>query len=210
MTLLALLRHAETAWSAEGRVQGRTDIPLGPAGHAALSGKQLPAEAAGFQVVSSPLVRCTETARALGLRGVRLEPRIAEMSWGLWEGRRLSELRRELGGTMQANEARGLDFTPPQGESPRQVLLRIQPWLAEVAAQGAPTLAVSHRGVIRVVLASACAWDMLGKPPARLDWNALHLFELTAAGQARVVRLNVPLVAAPVVVSAAHGSIQPV
>lgn len=206
MTLLAMLRHAETAWSAEGRIQGRTDVPLASAARVALAGQQLPGEVAGFQAVSSPLVRCIETAQVLGLRDVVLEPRIAEMSWGLWEGRRLSELRLELGQAMQANEARGLDFTPPHGESPRQVLLRVQPWLAEIAARGLPTLAVSHRGVIRVLFASACAWDMLGKPPAKLQWNALHLFHLDAAGRPRTVRLNVPLTAAPVVMPAAPGA----
>ena len=44
-----------------------------------------------------------------------------------------------------------------------------------------PTLAVTHRGVIRAILAEATGWDMRGKPPARLDWDAVHLFMLDAA-----------------------------
>lgn len=198
MTLLALLRHGETDWSAEGRIQGRTDVPLSAAGRSALAAKCLPADWSGLHVVSSPLLRCTGTVQALQLEQAAVEPRIAEMSWGLWEGRRLAELRLEFGEAMQTNEARGLDFTPPQGESPRQVLLRVRPWLVEVAAGGAPTLAVSHRGVIRAIFAAASGWDMLGKPPAKLDWAALQLFVLDAVGQPGVLRLNVPLETLPV------------
>jgi probable phosphoglycerate mutase len=67
----------------------------------------------------------------------------------------------------------------------------VQPWLQEVAAAGAPTLAVTHRGVIRAVLAAASGWDMRGAPPAKLDWQAVHLFVLDARGKPRVERLNV-------------------
>jgi probable phosphoglycerate mutase len=115
------------------------------------------------------------------------------MSWGQWEGRRLPELRAELGAEMAENEARGWDFMAPDGESPRLVWQRVQPWLAERAAQRQPTLAVTHRGVIRVIFAQAMGWDMLGKPPAKLDWGALHLFTLDDDGRPAVERLNVPL-----------------
>ena len=193
MTLLVMLRHGQTQWSQERRIQGRTDVPLNDAGRAAMAGRRLAEGFGALHVASSPLRRCVETAQILGLRNVQLEPRLAEMSWGEWEGRKLSELRAEYGDAMAANEARGLDFTPPQGESPRQVLARVNTWLAEIAAAGRPTLAVCHRGVIRVVFASAYAWDMLGKPPAILDWDALHVFELDHAGKPVVLRLNFPL-----------------
>ena len=194
MTLLALLRHGETEWSREKRIQGRTDVSLSAGGRDALAGRRVPSEFDHLRVVSSPLRRCVETALLLGLREAELEPRLAEMSWGQWEGRRLSELRAELGAAMVVNEARGFDFTPPQGESPRQVLVRVNTWLAEIAAAAAPTLAICHRGVIRVVFAAACGWDMRGKPPAKLDWNALHVFSIDRLGKPEVLRLNVALV----------------
>jgi len=187
MTLVALLRHADTAWSAEGRIQGRSDPPLSDAGRAALAAVRLPAACRGMKAVTSPLVRCVETAALLGFPRAAQEPLIAEMSWGSWEGRRLDALRAELGATMVENEARGLDFRPEGGESPREVLARVSQWLRSVAE---PTLAITHRGVIRVVLAAATGWDMLGKPPAKLDWRAFHLFRLDAQGAPRVERLN--------------------
>ena len=103
------------------------------------------------------------------------------------------DLRAELGEAMAENEARGWDFMAPDGESPRQVWQRVRPWLRERALAGASTLAITHRGVMRVVFAQATGWDMLGKPPARLDWNALQLFTLDAHGMPRVQRLNLPL-----------------
>lgn len=186
MTLVALLRHGDTAWSAEGRIQGRSDPPLSDAGRAAVKSLRLPAACRGMRIVTSPLARCVETAALLGAPQAARERLISEMSWGAWEGRRLEELRAELGEAMRANEARGLDFRPEGGESPREVLARVREWLAAVAE---PTLAITHRGVIRAVLVAATGWDMVGKPPARLDWGAFHLFRLDKAGP-RIETLN--------------------
>lgn len=94
---------------------------------------------------------------------------------------------------METNEGRGLDFRPPGGESPREVLARVRPWMEELAEQDVPTLAICHRGVMRVVFASAMRWDMTGKAPAKLDWTALQVFELTVGAGVQVVALNAPL-----------------
>lgn len=185
MTLLALLRHGETAWSAAGRIQGRTDVPLLPG----LS-VHLPDICGGMRVVTSPLRRCVETAALLGAPHAAREPRLIEMSWGDWEGESFTALRERLGEAMRDNEARGLDFRPPGGESPRLVLARVKTWLTEIAAAGEPTLAVTHRGVIRALFAEATGWDMRGKPPAKLDWSAVHFFAVEN-GNPRVAQLNV-------------------
>ena len=187
MTLLALLRHADTAWSEEGRIQGRSDPSLSEAGRAALANRPLPAACRGMRVVTSPLARCVETAALIGAPEAPREARLAEMSWGAWEGRKLEELRAELGEAMRENEARGLDFRPAGGESPREVLARVCEWLKEISE---PTLAITHRGVIRAVLVAATGWNMVGKPPAKLDWGAFHLFRVDH-GKPAVVQLNV-------------------
>ncbi|MSP96510.1 MAG: histidine phosphatase family protein [Betaproteobacteria bacterium] len=193
MTVLAMLRHAETAWSSAGRIQGRTDVPLSDAGRMALRGRALAKEFRNMRVVTSPLRRCVETADQLGLLAQVREDRLVEMRWGDWEGRVLAELRAELGDAMRENEARGFDFAPPGGESPRGVLARVGEWLAEVAKDGRPTLAITHRGVIRVIFAAASHWDMRGRPPLKLDWGAVQIFSLDRAGVPSVLRLNVPL-----------------
>ena len=173
--LFALLRHGDTAWAADGRIQGRSDPTLTDEARDRLRRFKLPNVCAGMRIVTSPLARCVETAALLGAPQAPREPRIAEMSWGAWEGRRLADLRAELGTQMSENEARGWDFRPDGGESPREVLVRVRTWLAELKE---PTLAVTHRGVIRAVYAQAAGWDMLGKPPAKLAWDAVHVFRL--------------------------------
>jgi len=188
VTLLALLRHAETAWNAERRIQGQTDVPLSDIGRARLRGASLPPACRGLRVVTSPLARCVETAALLGIPEAPREPRLMEMHWGEWQGTTLEALRESLGKSMQENEDRGLDFRPPGGESPREVAARVGTWLKEVEE---PTLAITHRGVIRAVLALATGWDMLGRPPAKLDWTAVHFFDVDATGQPRVRELNV-------------------
>jgi probable phosphoglycerate mutase len=182
MTRVAFLRHADTAWSREGRIQGRSDQPL-----LDNSFVEVPKAFRGMRIVTSPLKRCMQTAALLGALDAPREPRLVEMDWGDWEGHTLSDLRERLGEAMRDNEARGLDFRPPNGESPREVLLRVKTWLREV---NEPTLAVTHRGVIRAVLADATGWDMRGKPPFKLDWSAAHVFVLHN-GKPSVERLNV-------------------
>ena len=193
MTLLALLRHGATDWSQQGRIQGRQDAPLSQKGRAAVTAWRLPGELREARWLTSPLARARETARLLDVGDASVEPRLVEMAWGRWEGRRLAELRRTLGSALTANEAKGLDFRPDGGESPRDVQSRLHPWLIEVGAGGRTTAAVTHKGVIRAVFALATDWDMTGESPVKLEWASVHLFDLTADGCPSVARLNIGL-----------------
>ena len=194
MTDLLFIRHGLTEWNEAGRIQGRRDIPLAPHALSALSGQRLP-ERFGERCrwVSSPLRRARETACALGAEEVEIEPRLAEMDWGDWEGRSLPALRKELGEAMRKNEARGLDFETPAGDSPRRVQARLRPWLGEVAAAGRPVAAVSHKGVGRALLALAIGWDMKDRAPVRLRWEHVHRFEVSWSGEPRLVEPNLVL-----------------
>lgn len=193
MTLLALLRHAPTEWNRTGRMQGRADVSLLDESRADLARLALPAPLADFRVLSSPLRRCLETAAGLGLVASP-DARLIEMDWGRSEGRTLAELRATYGAAFAANEASGLDFRPDGGESPRDVQARIVPLMAEIARRRQPTLAITHRGVIRAVYAQATGWNMVGPPPDELDPQAVHLFRLDPNGRPTVDRLNIPLV----------------
>ena len=182
MTRLALIRHAATDWNRGRRIQGRTDISLCDDGRADAAAWVVPAELAGARLVASPLARAVETARLLFGGESEVEPRLVEMNWDTWEGRTLAEMREELGAAMRENEARGLDFRPGGGESPRDVLARVTPWLAEVARDGRTTVAVTHKGVMRAVAAAGYAWDMTGKPPVKIVMGAAYLFDLDENG----------------------------
>lgn len=191
---LALLRHGPTLWNVEKRLQGHTDTKLSAEGRALVTRYRLPDVIQSCRVYCSPLLRARETAAlALPGRAVTVAPELIETDLGNWEGQRLPDLRARLGAEMAANEARGLDFTAPGGESPRMVQQRLAPLLRRWAAAGEDVIAVTHKGVIRALYAWAAGWDMTGKSPDRLHWDALHLFRLTAEGVPVIDRLNVML-----------------
>lgn len=192
MIRLALLRHGATEWNVAGRLQGRTDIPLSATGQEQLADRSLP-QAYGSRVwFCSPLQRARQTAEALGLQPV-IEPALIEMDWGDYEGHTIAELQAMHGLAFAANEDRGLDLQPPGGESPRQVQARLRPWLQNLAAAGQDAGAVTHKGVIRAILALAFEWPMLGKPPVKLDWRCLQEFRITDVGRPELLAANIPL-----------------
>lgn len=194
MTHLALIRHGPTAWNEAGRVQGQSDVPLSARGRALVTGWRLPAALAGFDWLTSPLRRARETATILGAPpALTTDARLAEMYWGAWEGETLASLRARYGDEMIRNEALGLDFRAAGGESYREVRARVRDLLAVLATAGRPTLAVTHKGVIRAVLSLATGWEMRDKPPCKLVWTAAHLFTLAGDGTPTVARLNLSL-----------------
>lgn len=192
MIRLVLLRHAPTGWNADRRLQGRADTPLSEAGRAVFAGRQLPAAYRRRLWQVSPLRRARETATLLGIAPT-VEPALIEMDWGDFESKTLAELHAEHGDAFVANEQRGLDFQPPGGESPRQVQHRLRPWLQRLAAGKEDAGAITHKGVIRAILAAAYNWPMIGKPPVKLDWTCLHEFGIAADGRPEPLVMNIPL-----------------
>jgi probable phosphoglycerate mutase len=192
MTPFAILRHAPTAWNETGRLQGRADPSLSQRGRAAANHWTLPDTVTGYRWLVSPLNRAIETAECLALKP-EIEPALIEMAWGKWEGRTLADLRAADPVGMAETEALGLDLLPPEGESPRQVQARLIPLLARLAAEGRPTGAVAHKGVLRALLSLATGWDMADDPPVKLRPATLHLFALDAQGRPALVQANLPL-----------------
>ncbi len=175
MTRLAFIRHGETAWNVEGRIQGRADITLSPAGRHELLGLAQPPDLAGATWLSSPLKRAMETARLLHGEP-EIAPLLIETDWGAWEGL-TRDVTTPLSHRISARGQAGLDFRPPHGESPRDVQQRLQHFFAETAASGPDfAVCVTHKGVIRAALALALGWDMLDKPPVKMKWRAAHMF----------------------------------
>lgn len=190
---IAFVRHGPTSWNREHRLQGRADIPLSDVGREDVAGWRLPTCLENIPWRTSPLRRAIETANLLGISRPGVDPRLIEMDWGDWEGERVADLRARLGPAMRDNEARGLDMTPPGGESPRQVQDRLRPFLLDLAKGPALTGAISHKGVIRALLALATGWDMRDKSDTRLDWRAAHVFSVDREGRVSLHRMNVPL-----------------
>jgi probable phosphoglycerate mutase len=195
--IVAFLRHGRTAWNDSGRMQGRAEVSLSEEGRTQVRRWRLPASLAATQIVASPLARARETAALLAVQAFAIDDALIEMDWGEWEGETLEELKARHGPAFEANSARGLDFRPPGGESPRIVQQRVVEWLARKTAHPGPSIAVTHQGVIRSVLALATGWDMTGKPPVRLADDVVHLIEFRD-GRIHGLEWNLPLVAGPV------------
>jgi len=159
MSTLYVIRHGQTAWNAQGRMQGQRNIPLDNTGRAQARayGRILSGAAentADFEFVASPLGRARETMaliRAeLGLppHDYALEPRLKEVRFGDWEGRTRKTLREEFPDMLAARDADGWNFCPPNGESYAQMSKRVADWLSGVQKN---TVTVAHGGVIRIL-----------------------------------------------------------
>lgn len=156
MTPIALMRHFPTAWNAEGRLQGRTDIPLSPAARLKLAGLRLPPPWDGARLVASALARAAETARLLADgRPVATDPRLAELGFGAWEGHRGVDLAADPETGFRPSGEWGPDDRAPGGESLAEAWARLAPALAEIAADPAHAVVVAHKSVIRLILRRA-------------------------------------------------------
>ena len=156
--VLYYIRHGETDWNVEGRLQGQCDIPINAKGRrqADLCGgilRDLLARESGEpDFVASPLGRARETMErlraALGRdpRAYRVDPRLTEVSFGRWEGFTLPELSARFPDAAAARERDKWDFTPPDAESYATMSLRMREWYEELDRD---TVAVAHGGTLR-------------------------------------------------------------
>jgi broad specificity phosphatase PhoE len=155
-----MIRHGQTAWNAEGRLQGQKDIPLNDTGRKQAAGngsalKSILGETVSdFDFVASPLGRTRETMeilrRAMGLAPLayRTDPRLVEVSFGDWEGHTLAELAAQAPERVEERRHAKWNFIPPGDDAESYEILswRIASWLADVRQ---PTVCVSHGGVFR-------------------------------------------------------------
>ncbi len=157
---LCIVRHGETDWNVEGRLQGQKDIPLNGRGRdqAASVGRILKRDNPDiltFDFVASPLSRAQETMRlmrgAMGLdpEAYRLDDRLKELTFGPWEGYTWDEMVKRDPASCSAREADKWGYCPPGGESYAMLSTRVAGWLTGLTG---PTLAVTHGGVARVLL----------------------------------------------------------
>lgn len=187
MTQLAIIRHGHTTWNREGRIQGRTDIPLEEIAARELGRYRLPNEWATADLLSSPLARAVQTARLIGGREPATDAALIEMDWGQWEGLRGLDLKQDPASGFLDIDDWGWDYCPPDGESPADMWARLKPW---VMALKSDTVAVCHIGVMRVLLARAHDWNFSGPAPFRIKRNWLFIIDiddhLTVADTERV------------------------
>jgi broad specificity phosphatase PhoE len=163
--IVYFVRHGETDWNRERRLQGQHDIPLNTLGRSqaqrcgVILNELLLREgspAADFDYISSPLGRARETMELmrveLGLDPgrYRTDARLMEMSFGRWEGFTFAELKTREADALAARERDKWGFVLPGGESYAQLELRVQAWYEGVERA---TVVSAHGGVCRALIA---------------------------------------------------------
>ena len=156
------VRHGETNWNAEGRYQGSRDIPLNDVGRgqADQNGRllkrllardgRLPSE---FDWYVSPLSRARETMDRVRagfeeqLPEIAVDPRLIEISFGLYEGQLHVDLAAGTMAIAGEREASFWYFRPPEGESYDDLAMRVRDFLKSLTRRA---IIVSHGGVLRV------------------------------------------------------------
>lgn len=182
---LCLVRHGETAWNAEHRLQGWTDIPLNANGERqARALAQALREVAFDAIVSSPLQRAWRTAQAVAaLRPgpapgpIVPEPRLRERHHGDWQGLTRHEIAQRDPAQHALLQGRRPGYLPPQGEGIDAFAARVHEALAALAAQhaGRTVLAVAHGGVLDMAYRLASGQDLHSArrhalPNAAINW----------------------------------------
>lgn len=148
-TIIGLLRHGQTDWNIDMRLQGISDIPLNETGHKqARLAAQILSNGDWSQVISSPLSRAKDTARyvadALGIPEINVHELLLERSFGDAEGSSYEDWKERLQSGLNAGGA----------ESIEQLESRVNLLLDELAStyEGKSVLAVSHGALIRKLI----------------------------------------------------------
>lgn len=185
MTILWMIRHGETAWNAEGRVQGQTDVPLSEVGHAqaravtgALAGERFAA------IYSSDLLRVRQTAdpvaRALQLP-VTPDARLRERHYGMFETLTYAEVKIRFPEDYARFRAKELDYDFRSGESLRGFFERCVACLADIAArhEGDSVLVFTHGGVLEMAYRLANRLGLASRRDFEIPNAALNRMEIS-------------------------------
>jgi broad specificity phosphatase PhoE len=144
VTSLLLVRHGETDWNAEGRLQGHTDRPLNDYGRQ--QAKDLAerlADEGADAIYASDLARAKETAEILGARlglPVVIDPNLREKNWGSWEG-------------LTGDERIGVEYVGESTEEHRDRVMRAVRLIVE-RHPGQRVIVVTHGGSLRRIQAA--------------------------------------------------------
>jgi broad specificity phosphatase PhoE len=182
------IRHGETSWNAEGRLQGAQDVPLNDLGRkqAAHAGNILAGlfardgrDKSSLAFVASPLIRARATMEMvrgelkLPSAGYALDDRLREIGYGQWEGSTLPEMQVADPDLFVRRQAEKWTVSPPGGESYVAVQARMQEWYASLATD---TVAVAHGGTARALMVALGIETALSAADLTIEQGAVYLF----------------------------------
>jgi len=185
-TRFGLIRHGQTLWNAEKRIQGQDNSPLSGQGRemALAWGKQL-AEMGWNRILMSDLGRVQETGQLVNTT-LRLplfnDSRLREQDWGAWSGWTFPELFTHRQREIRQQEELGWEFRPPGGESRLEVLGRAQEAILAAHRRwpGDKILVICHEGIIKCLLYDLYKRKFLPSEPQLINGYQLHLLRAEA------------------------------
>jgi broad specificity phosphatase PhoE len=187
MDVLFLVRHGETEWNRQRRLQGRMDSALTEDGraHAKANGALLAREGVGHLLVS-PLGRARETAELIQAEvavSFAYEDRLVERHCGAWEGLTIDEIETRFPDQWAARNLDPFHHRPPGGENLPDMLERIAPLADRIRELPMRSLAIVSHGISGRVLLT----HFLGLAPAaankvRQPNDLVYRLEFTATG----------------------------
>jgi broad specificity phosphatase PhoE len=182
------IRHGETEWNAEGRLQGAQDIPLNDLGRKqAVSAGSILAHLLArdrrseqpLSFVASPLGRARSTMELV--RGVlRLPPfdystddRLREIGYGRWEGSTLAQMQASDPELFARRQADKWTVAPPDGESYASVQIRVRDWYDRLSMD---TVAVAHGGTARALMVALGIETPASAADLAIEQGAVYVF----------------------------------
>jgi len=179
-TRFGLMRHAETLWNQEGRIQGHRDSPLTDRGKMDADGWGRKLRWIHWdRIVGSDLGRAVETAAIINYYlqvPFEADFRLREQDWGEWAAERMDKIESEALPGLDEIKRTGWQFCPPGGEDRISVWQRSHRALMDAAKRwpGETILIVTHEGVIRSLIYRLCNRRYLPQERALLKSRHLH------------------------------------
>ena len=188
MPVLYYVRHGETDFNRQGRLQGRRDTVLNAHGRQQAAGcgvllRDLFARdhrrPQDFKYVASPLKRARETMEivraTLGLQphDYEVDARLIEIAYGEWEGLTLQEIETQNASVLSARERDKWDFAPPGGESYRELADRIGKWYGSLTAD---SVVAAHGGGVRALMAILNIVSEEQATRAQIEQGVIYVF----------------------------------
>lgn len=179
-TRFGIIRHAQTEWNVEKRIQGQQDSPLSEEGRRQAWGWSSVLKQHGWdRILSSDLGRARQTAAIVNRTlkvPISYDARLREQNWGHWTGKTLAEVKRNFSDILAQQVARGWQFCPPGGED--RVSVRKRGCQALEAAglkwPNMSILVVTHEGLLKCILYQFVADGFQKDHSKMLRPNHLH------------------------------------
>lgn len=188
MPVIYYVRHGETEFNRQGRLQGRRDTALNAYGRrqaaecGVLLGDLFARDhrlAQDFKYICSPLKRARETMEilraALGLNAhdYEVDARLIEIAYGEWEGLTLHEIETRNASVLSARERDKWDFAPPGGESYSELADRIGNWYRSLTVD---TVVAAHGGGVRALMAILNVVSEEQATHAQIEQGVIYIF----------------------------------